>query len=71
MQGIIRARRHCFGFIEFVKKSGENLSYFFHETDMAKGQSFLELKIGDIVDFEEEISDRGLKAKQVKKKTLI
>lgn len=69
MQGVIISRRHCYGFIEIENKSGENLNYFFHETDMARGQSFLGLKIGDMVDFEEEKSDRGLKAKQVRKIT--
>lgn len=66
MFGKIRARRHCYGFIEAQNPDGIVQDYYYYEYNMAKGFYFDDLKIGDSVEFEIEETSRGLQAIQLK-----
>ena len=48
----------------FIKRDGDDLSYFFHRS-VVVGGTFVNLREGQRVRFEEEFSSRGPRAGQV------
>jgi CspA family cold shock protein len=48
----------------FISENVTGKSYFVHITEV---ENQVELKVGDVVEFEEEESEKGLKAVNVKK----
>lgn len=64
MKGTIKsiiAEKH-FGFITPDAEEHEPKDVFFHESGLAEGIQFASLKIGDVVTFEKEDSDKGPRA---------
>lgn len=72
MKGTIAGKNEekKFGFItpEGMEDKKEN-NVFFHETAL-EGVTFAELAIGDAVEFEQEMAEKGLRAKNVKRASM-